>query len=324
MVGRDADRNERPTDATTIVTGAGGAAGVAVIRELVARGVDVVAADADERAVGLALGSRRATLPRCDAPDFVDRVCEVAFEHGAQALISTVTEEMATLGRRAELIADAGLATWLAPPAAIEACRDKWRFAELLRDTAISAPATALGMADGLPGPWIVKPRFGRGSRAVVSADSRADLAWAIAHVPEPIVQTRLSGREFTVDCLIDRDGTLAAAVPRWRIETKAGISTKGETFDSAVVVSGVQALVREVGLEGAANVQGFVAADGAVAFVEINPRFSGALPLSLAAGADLVGEYVRVLTGHPLRPERLTYRAGVRMARYYEEIFAG
>ena len=96
---------DRPVDVTTIVTGAGGAAGVAVIRELVARGVDVVAADADERAVGLALATAGATLPRCDDPGFVDRVCDLAVEHDAQALISTVTEEMATLGRCADRLA---------------------------------------------------------------------------------------------------------------------------------------------------------------------------------------------------------------------------
>ena len=63
---------------------------------------------------------------------------------------------------------------------------------------------------------------------------------------------------------------------------------------------------------------------DGGVAFVEINPRFSGALPLSLAAGADLVGEYLRAVTGHELRRDRLSYRAGVSMARYYQEVFQG
>jgi carbamoyl-phosphate synthase large subunit len=317
-------RTQAPTDLTTIVTGAGGAAGVAVIRELMARGVDVVAADADEHAVGLALASSRATLPRCEDPRFVQRVCELAARCGAGALVSTVTEEMAALGRGEEQLAAAGLRTWLAPPPSVEVCRDKWRFAQLLHEAGVAAPGTSLGSADGLPGPWIVKPRFGRGSRFIVAADTRADIAWALGQVPDPIVQTRLAGREFTVDCLIDRDGSLAGAVPRWRLETKAGISTKGRTFHSEAVVAGVHKVVTAAGLQGAANVQGFVGDDGAVSFVEVNPRFSGALPLSLAAGADLVGEYLRGVAGHPLRSDRLTFRCGVSMARYYHEVFDG
>ena len=53
-----------------------------------------------------------------------------------------------------------------------------------------------------------------------------------------------------------------------------------------------------------------------------MNPRFSGGLPLSLAAGADLVGEYLRGVLGQPVRPEELLFRPGVSMFRYFEEVF--
>jgi carbamoyl-phosphate synthase large subunit len=206
----------------------------------------------------------------------------------------------------------------------VQTCIDKWRFAAATRRAGISVPATALGCADGVPGPWIVKPRFGRGSRDVHAVDFRDELGWAIRRVPEPIVQTRLSGREFTVDCLVSRDGTLAGAVPRWRLETKGGISTRGATFANEAVIDGVRSLLAALGLRGPANVQGFVGADGAVTFVEVNPRFSGGLPLSLAAGADLVGEYLRGLMGLPIESARLSYREGVTMVRYFEEVFEG
>ena len=142
--------------------------------------------------------------------------------------------------------------------------------------------------------------------------------------VVDPIVQTRLTGREFTVDVLVDRAGELAGAVPRWRIETKAGISTKGITFTDDRLVAGVGTVLAAVGLHGPANVQGFVADDGTTSFVEVNPRFSGGLPLSIAAGADLVGEYVRGILGLPVRRERLGFRPGVTMLRHFEEVFEG
>ena len=151
--------------------------------------------------------------------------------------------------------------------------------------------------------------------------DDPDELAWALRRVPEPIVQTRIEGSEFTVDALVDRDGRLAGAVPRWRTETKAGISTKGTTFRNDRVVLGVATLTHVLGLTGPCNVQGFVASDGTPWFVEVNPRFSGGLPLSLAAGADLVGEYLHGMFGHPLRPERLRYRSGVSMLRYFAEV---
>ena len=74
----------------------------------------------------------------------------------------------------------------------------------------------------------------------------------------------------------------------------------------------------------GPANVQGFVTDDGAVVIHEVNPRFSGGLPLSLAAGADLVEEYLRAIMGASVRPERLVGRPGVLMLRHFCEVFEG
>ena len=133
---------------------------------------------------------------------------------------------------------------WVPTRESIEACLDKLHFADLMVDVHVPVPATELGANlqsvawDAVPGPWVVKPRFGRGSRDVYTVDEITELAWACRRVTDPIVQTRVAGREFTVDLLTDRKGALVGAVPRWRVETKAGISTKGMTFVNNAVVS--------------------------------------------------------------------------------------
>jgi carbamoyl-phosphate synthase large subunit len=142
--------------------------------------------------------------------------------------------------------------------------------------------------------------------------------------VSEPIVQTLVTGREFTADALVHPPGTLAAVAPRWRLATKAGISTLGETFADEAVTEVTGLVLKALGHVGPANVQGFVGDDGSVTIVEVNPRFSGGLPLSLYAGADLVGEYLRAVMGRDVRPERLVARPGVTMYRYFEEVYAG
>src|SRR5205807_6921241 len=138
----------------------------------------------------------------------------------ADALISTVTEEMLVLSTRTDDVR-AVVPTWLPPHSALEICHDKWLFAGAMRDAGVLVPATALGSADGVPGPWIVKPRFARGSRGVRFVDRPADLDAAFAAAPDPIVQTRITGHEFTVDALMSPDEELIGAVPRWRLETK-------------------------------------------------------------------------------------------------------
>ncbi|NUR63485.1 MAG: ATP-grasp domain-containing protein [Catenulispora sp.] len=308
---------------SVLVTGVGGAAGISVLNALLRAGVRTVAADCDATAAGLPLGQACGVVPPAHDPAFVDAVRDLAVSQGADAVVPTVAEELIALGARAEDLAAGGVAVWVPSRRAVERCSDKALFASTLDAAGVATPATGRAAAD-VPGPWIVKPRSGRGSRDVYPCDSADEVAWALRRVAEPIVQTRLSGREFTVDALVDRDGRFAGGVPRWRLETRGGISTKGETFADDRVLVGAAAVLAAVELRGVACVQGFVTDDDEVVFVECNPRFSGGLPLSLAAGADLVGEYLRGVRGLPVRSSRLGYRPGVRMVRRYCEVFEG
>ncbi|WP_214404315.1 ATP-grasp domain-containing protein [Pseudonocardia lacus] len=311
-----------------LVTGAGGVAGVAVIRALAGRR-PVVAADCDPTAVGLHLGTDHGVLPRGDDPDFAVQLAALAARTGATALVCTVAEEIPALHEGADLLAEVGLRTWLPPARAVAICTDRWTFARTCAAGGAPVPATEPGAiwaraVHAVPGPWIVKPRFERGSRHTYPVDSVAEARWALRRVPDPLVQTRLTGPEFTVDVLVDRSGRLAGAVPRWRLQTRAGISTRGRTFTCPALGCAVAHLLRTIGLRGPANVQGFMTAPDRFTFTEVDPRFSGGLPLSLAAGADFVGEYLRGLEGLPVRRERLVGRAGVTMLRHLSEVYPG
>ena len=316
-----------------VVTGAGGPAGVAVVRALGVSGHHVVAIDSDPLSAGLHLAADCAVVAGADQPDrFLSDLDALIDKFDVDVVVSTVAEEMLVLdGHQSQL----GAALWIPDHQVVATCLDKWRFARAFATTATSPAGVVVAdtalvreelagqdtepvegrsvdeIARSLPGPWIVKPRFGRGSRDVHAVDDVTELAWACRRVPQPIVQRRVGGREFTVDVLTDRDGRVAGAVPRWRIETKAGISTKGETFRDSAVLDATRATIEALGLDGVANVQGFVTEEDDVVIIEVNPRFSGGLPLSLAAGADLVGEYVRGATGQPVRPDRLGFRPG-------------
>jgi carbamoyl-phosphate synthase large subunit len=312
---------------SVLVTGAGGPAGIAVIRALGERGERVIAVDADPLAAGLRLAEQRAIVSAASDPDrFVAELAAAVALLDVDVVVCTVSEEMLVLaGREHEL----GAPLWLPTRRSVVACVDKWRFWKIAEHAQIPAAPSALGdtgvenIADSLAGPWIVKPRFGRGSRDVYPVEEPAELAWACRRIDQPIVQTRVCGREFTLDLLIDHAGRLAAAVPRWRLETKAGISTKGRTFCDHRLTEIAERVVATYSLTGAANLQGFVTDDDQIVVIEVNPRFSGGLSLSLAAGADLVGEFVRGTLGLSIRAEQLTFRPDVTMVRHYTELFA-
>ncbi|GAA1637465.1 ATP-grasp domain-containing protein [Actinoplanes couchii] len=318
------ERTVAETGRLVAVTGAGGPAGVAVIRALQAAGEHVLALDANPDAVGLRLAGRHAVVPRADHPAYAETLLAVVAEHRPVALIGTVAEEYGVLSPLAGALAGLGVRTWLPDPDAADLCLDKVAFATTMHAAGVPHPATAwtAATAGQVPGPWVVKPARGRGSRDVVLVDDPAELAHAFASVPDAIVQTRLAGREFTADALVARDGTLVACVPRWRDETRGGISVRGTTFESLAVTELVTATLAAVRHTGPANVQGFLNEHGEATVVEVNPRFSGGLPLTLAAGADVVGTY---LTGilDPFTPlGSLGFQPGVRMSRHFAELY--
>jgi carbamoyl-phosphate synthase large subunit len=309
-----------------LVTGAGGPAGIAVVRRLVALGHRVVAADADPAAAGGRLAQVGVVVPRADHPRFADALLGVAATYGVGALVGTVAEELPALTAAAPRLAAAGVSTWLPDVAAVDLCCDKAAFAARMHTRGVPHPVTAgsAGSVTAVPGPWVVKPRAGRGSRGVRLLDAAWEVVDALVADPDLIAQTRLDGREFTADALVDRHGRLLTVVPRWRDETKAGISVKGTTFDSPAVTEVVGRALAAVGLTGPANVQGFVDDSGAATVVEINPRFSGGLPLTLAAGADVVGTYLAGVVDPAAELPQLWFTPGVRMSRYFAETYTG
>ena len=326
----------RGEDRLIAVTGAGGPAGVAVIRALLATGRRVLAVDADPEAVGLRLACEAGILPRADADTFGTALLELVAERKPSALICTVAEEYQAMAEQVDALADLGCRTWLPPLEAAETCLDKKAFAQALKKAGVPHPATVTtrAAAGRIPGPWIVKPLRGRGSRDVMTADTPKELTQAFAAVPDPVAQTRVAGREFTADVLVDRSGSVLTCVPRWRDDTRGGISVRGTTFDSHAVTKVVMDAVAAVGLTGPANVQGFVEnpepldddpeAEVPVTIIEINPRFSGGLPLTLAAGADVVNTYLAGILDPTAALPRLTFAPDVKMARHFAEVYYG
>lgn len=309
---------------SVLVTGSGGPAGISVVRRLTALGQRVVAADADPTAAGGALADVAVTVPPADHPRFLDALLGAAATYGVDALIGTVAEELPALNAGVDRLTAAGVATWLPDLSAVHLCCDKAAFAGRMGAAGVAHPPTATTPADAarLPGPWIVKPRSGRGSRGLQLLDDAAAVMAAMSADAGLIAQTRLPGREFTADALVDRDGTLLTVVPRRRDETRAGISVKGTTFRSEAVTGVAAAALAAVRLTGPANVQGFVADDGTATVVEINPRFSGGLPLTLAAGADVVSTYLAGIRDPHAELPFLWFTPGVRMSRYFAETY--
>lgn len=306
-----------------LVTGAGGPAGVAVIRSLLARDdVEVYAADMDGWASGLYLvdASRRRLVEPGKSPAYVDGIIRLIAEDSLDVVISTVDVELPELARRRADLTPAVLA---APSLdTLEFALDKFTLAERCAPL-LRVPTTTLLNAEGVARDWvfpvIIKPRRGAGSRGVHLIASRDELE-ALGTDESIIIQEHLPGDEYSVDVIAGSDGAVISAVPRTRTRVDSGVSIAGRTVHSDDLESTAAAVAVAIGLVGVANVQLRYDSAGVPALLEVNPRFPGAMPLTIAAGVDMPSLALDLALGHDL-PARIEFRE-IANVRFLEDVF--
>ncbi len=309
-----------------LVTGAGGPAAVILLRSYVARSdVTVLAGDIDPMAVGLYLvaADRRHLLRRGDDPRFADHLIELCLRQGVTVLIPTVDSELLPLAQRRHELAAAGVELVCPSEHTLALCLDKAALAEVCSGV-VPVPRTAVLDAafdfDDWPLPVICKPRSGSGSRDVVLV--RIPAQWAgLSRAGELLVQEFLPGEEYSIDVLAAPDGRVVAAVPRSRLKVDSGISVAGRTHRDPELESLGRAVSVAIGLAGVANVQARRRADGEAALLEVNPRFPGAMVLTVGAGVDMPRLVLDAALGHPVPEGPLPFRE-IGVVRYWEERF--
>jgi len=308
-----------------LVTGAGGPAGVAVIRSLLRRAdVEVFAADMDRWASALYLvpAERRRLVPAGRAGDFVEAVQRLCARDRIDVLFATVDVELPRLAAARDGLAAAG--TLLAAPSlrTLDTCLDKLALAHACAG-ALRVPRTELlGTPQALSGwdfPVIVKPRRGAGSRGVRTVGSARELD-AVHDEDDLLVQELLPGQEYSVDVLADATGHVVAAVPRARLRVDSGVAVAGVTVHDDELVATAAAVARAVGLTSVANVQLKRDADGVPALLEVNPRFPGAMPLTIAAGVDMPSLALDDVLGRDV-PRHVDF-VEIANVRYLEDVF--
>ena len=308
-----------------LVTGAGGPAGVAVIRSLMARDdVEVFAADMDGWASGLYLvaDDRRRIVPPGRSDGFVDALIAMSREDGIDVLFSTVDVELPGLAARRDELEAVG--TKLAAPTldTLVTCLDKFALVQRVAGKA-RIPETRLLNQDGVAADWtfpvIVKPRSGAGSRGVRLIPDRAALE-ALGTDESIIIQENLPGEEFSVDVLAGLDGEVIAAVPRSRERVDSGVSIAGRTVRRHELCDTAAAVARAIGLTGVANVQLRYSSEGVPALLEVKPWFPGAMPLTIASGVDMPSLLLDLMLGRPV-PSAVDFEE-LANVRFLEDVF--
>lgn len=311
--------------ARVLVTGAGGPSAVSIVKSLRdIPGVSLWTADIDPNAAGLYLvpADRRLLLPRGDAPGFADELLEWCRHLGIDVVYPTVDQELLPLAMSREGFAAAGTTLVLTEAQVLRDCLDKWRLYQVCRD---HVPVTRTALLDAAlrPAEWsfpvIVKPRTGSGSRDVHLVRDEAGFG-GLPRDGSFLVQEHLPGEEHSLDVLADPDGGVRSVVPRLRLKIDSGVAVAGRTLHDPELEQLGRDVATTIGLSWVGNVQSRRDASGSARLLEVNPRFPGTMPLTVAAGVDMPTICLAMSQGW--RPAlRLPFR-DVAMVRFLDERF--
>lgn len=296
-----------------LVTGAGGPAGTNMIA-LFPEPKNLVACDSDKSVPERLniIGKQDVRFYRVPAAmdaGFLDAVRKIVADEEIDLIVPTVDEELAVISRNADSF---GAPVLISPKKTIETCLDKSLLYSHMSGEDFCPRFIVASKREDLEvfgnESVFMKPRSGRGSRGVMLFSSASD-------VPDDMINDKnvfcenLPGIEYTVDCLFDLEGRLLVAIPRIRIETLKGISIRGKTEKNHKVIKNVVIISKLLGFFGPVNMQFKLDTEGMPKLVEINPRLSGGLPLSVASGVDVPRLLPEIAQGKKINPNRLKWK---------------
>ena len=310
-------------DPRILVTGTGGPSGISILKDLESGGYELFSGDIDPYATGLYLvdDAHRMLLPRGDDPGFSDRLLAICAELRIDLLIPTVDTELLPIATRLDEFRAAGTEPIVASVETLETCLDKWELDRRCRGQ-VRVPGTVLVDDTFEPStielPVIVKPRSGSGSRGIRLVESASELE-RLERDGTLLVQELLPGPEYSLDVFATREGEVLAVVPRERLKVDSGIAITGRTSHDEELQEFGAAVARLIGLTTVANVQAKGATEGVPALLEVNPRFPGTMPLTIAAGVDMPRLAVEEALGRGVPDGPIPFE-DVAMVRYFSE----
>jgi carbamoyl-phosphate synthase large subunit len=286
-------------------------------------GGSVVVADVNPLSPAVYAGDKAHPVPLSTDPMYLAVIAEICQLERVGLVVPTIDDELSVFAEHVKQFTEAGVRVAISPLATTLVCNDKYATCRTLAARGIEAAETYV--ADDLPFdpsfPLFIKPRVGRGGVHAYPVRNPRELEFFLDYVPEPVVQTFLNGPEYTIDILCDFAGEVLSIVPRERVVIRAGVVDRGRTVNDPSLIELGLAVADALRFYGAFNIQCRMV-DGRPVVFEINPRFSGGIPLTIAAGADFPRMLVDLALGRQVEPAIGRYQSDLWMTSYESAMF--
>ena len=274
----------------------------------------IVSVDSNPLSAGFYLSDSYHIVPKAFEKDYLPKILQIVKDEEIDLIIPTSSYDILTISKNKHLF-DCEL--FMSDFEAIDICSDKIKFYEKCKDR-FPLPKTTLDYKD-LEFPIFAKPKkHSAGSRGISLCDSIHNINCLKSSKYEYLYQEYLPGMEYTIDVLCDMDSNPIVVVPRERLQTKAGISSKGRIVRDEVIEKYCFDICKFLNLKGPICLQMKRSVDGTPKFIEINPRLGGSSYFATLAGVNFLEIILKIVDGQAYKvsqPEQVT------ILRYHNEV---
>ena len=311
-----------------LVSCAGGPAAVGVIKSIQDFDTQgehkIVAIDCDKLSVGFHLADVSYTVPFSVEDDFWKEVLKIIRKEEIDVIVPTGDADIVHFARNSIMLRKIGVTNFMSTYKTIITCQDKLSFYYEMVDKGLEdlLPKTS-DVARDIDFPKLCKPRRGSGSRGIDLWETKKDikdfpLAENLHYSSDYIYQEYLPGTEYTIDVFCDLYGKVLSVIPRERLQTKAGISSKGRIIRDERIENSCIKLCKALRIRGPVCIQMKEDVSGEPKFIEINPRLGGGTYFTTLAGVNFMKMMIDILNGKEVKapsPKEIT------ILRYYNEV---
>jgi carbamoyl-phosphate synthase large subunit len=310
---------KRGSTSTILVPSASAPAGINTIKSLkmVKYPVKIVASDSNPISAGFFMSDAHEVLPEIDSKLYITRLFEIVEKHKIKILMPSSGYDIYQYSENKEKLLKLGALPVVSDKKTMERCRDKMQTFSYLSKK-FDLPFTTLDYKRTIRFPIIAKPRYGKGSKGIVKIDNEKELKYVQIKKDNLIFQEYLPGTEYTIDVLSDLECEPIIAVPRIRLETKAGISTMGKIVKDENISDTCKSIAKYLKIRGPCCIQMKESKEGVLKIVEVNPRLGGGTFFTTLAGANFPAMILDMVYGKKLKIPKISE---ITIVRYFEEI---
>ena len=275
--------------------------------------------------------------PAVESPCYLDDLKASIIREGIHMVFSLNDLESKTLvENRTHIERETGATVYVPAPDTLSVCADKWHSYLFACEVGVNAPATFLSSDAALRSielgqvdfPLIVKPRWGSASIGLFYVNGADELPSAFSSCcaavansslaafgedQTVVIQEVVSGPEYGVDILYNKDERLVGFAAKKKLAMRAGETDKAITVPPRLFEPVIERMAPALRHRGNLDCD-FLERDGELYLLEMNPRFSGGYPFTHLAGANHVRMLLDDFEGRELTPYR--YAVGRAFAK--------